>query len=72
MVKFVLVCVIIVIYHTIPFTQAVTLTHVNFAPFSNDLLVMKNSHYQRFMPNLCYIVYTDLFIMAFWFADNFQ
>ena len=24
------------------------------------------------MLNLCYIVYTDLFIMAFWFTDNFQ
>ena len=36
-----------------------------FAPFFNDLLVMKNNHYQQFMPNLCYIVYIDLFIMAF-------
>ena len=43
-----------------------------FAPFFNDLLVMKNSHHQRFMPNLCYIIYIDLFIMAFglWTTTN--
>ena len=46
-----------------------------FAPSFNDSLVMKNSHCQQFMPNLCYIVYIDLFIMAFWFfwfTDNYQ
>ena len=36
-----------------------------YAPFLNDLLVMKNSHYQQFMSNLCYIIYIDLSIMAF-------
>ena len=34
-------------------------------PFLNNLLVMKNSHCQRFMPNLCYIIYIDLFIRTF-------
>ena len=33
--------------------------------FLNNLLVMKNSHYQQFMPNLCYIIYIDLCIGAF-------
>ena len=41
-------------------------------PFLNNLLVMKNSHCQQFMPNLYYIIYIDLFIGAFWFTDNFQ
>ena len=74
MAKFVLVHIIIVIYHTIPFTWAATLIHVNLHHFPNDLFVMKNSHCQQFMPNLCYIVYIDLFIMAFWFwfVDNYQ
>ena len=34
-------------------------------PFLNNLLVMKNSHCQQFMPNLYYIIYIDLFIRAF-------
>ena len=34
-------------------------------PFLNNLLVMKNSHCQQFMPNLCYIIYIDLFIRTF-------
>ena len=34
-------------------------------PFLNNLLVMKNSHCQQFMPNLCYIIYIDLLIRAF-------
>ena len=33
--------------------------------FLNNLLVMKNSYCQQFMPNLCYIIYIDLFIGAF-------
>ena len=32
----------------------------------------ENSYYQQFMPNLCYIVYIDLSIVAFWFVDNYQ
>ena len=34
-------------------------------PFLNNLIVMKNSHCQQFMPNLCYIIYIDLCIGAF-------
>ena len=64
MVKSVLVCVITVIYHTIPFIDIHT-DSCQLVPLSNNLLVMKNSHYQRFMSNLCFIIYIDLSIMAF-------
>ena len=70
--SWVLICVIIIIYHTIPFIWAVTLTHVNWYHSSMIYLSWKNSHCQRFMPNLCYIIYIDLFIRALWFTDNFQ
>ena len=69
--NFVLIRVITVIYHTISFIWAIILTHANWYHFLNNLLVMKNSHCQWFMPNLCYIIYFDLCIRAFWLADNF-
>ena len=64
MVKFALVHVITVVYHTIPVIDIHT-DSCQLVPFSNNLLVMKNSHYQRFMSNLCFIIYIDLPIMAF-------
>ena len=33
---------------------------------------MKNSHCQWFMPKLCYIIYIDLLIRAFWFGEDFK
>ena len=63
MAKFVLVHVIGVIYHTIPFIWVIILTHVN--RYLKNLIVMKDNHCQRFMPNLCYIIYIDLYIGAF-------
>ena len=38
-------------------------------PFPNNLPVMKNSHCQQFMPNLCYIIYI---YWGLWFTDNFN
>ena len=64
MVKSVLVCIITVIYPTIPVIDIHT-DSCQLVPFSNNLLVMKNSHYQQFMSNLCFIIYIDLSIIAF-------
>ena len=71
MVKFALVHVIIVIYHTIPFIGIHT-DSCQLVPLLKNLLVMKNSHCQRFMPNLCYIIYIDLFIRAFGSQTTFN
>ena len=71
MVKFALVHVITVIYHTIPFIDIHT-DSCQLVPLSNNLLVMKNSHYQQFMSNLCYIIYINLFIRAFGSQTTFN
>ena len=42
------------------------------APFLNNLLVVKNSHCQRFMPNLCYIIYIDLCVGTFGLQTTFN
>ena len=41
-------------------------------PFLNNLPVMKHSHCQRFMPNLCYIICIDLCIRAFGSQTTFN
>ena len=70
MAMFTLVHIIIVIYHTIPFTWAMTLTHVNWYHFSIILIVMK----MVIVSDLC-LAYVILFILIYplglWFADNF-
>ena len=66
MVNFVLVHVIIVIYHTIPFIWAIILTHANWYHFSIILIVMKNSYCQWFMPNLYYIIYIVFVFFMYW------
>ena len=65
--SFVLVHVIIFIYHTIPFIWAIILTHVNWHHFSIFLIVMKNSYCQWFIVFcLTYIIlFIDLCIEGF-------
>ena len=70
MATFTLAHIIIVIYHTIPFTWAITLTHVNRYHFSIILIVMK----RVIVSDLC-LTYVILFILIYLlgllFADNF-
>ena len=71
MVEFALVCIIIVIYHTIPFIGIHT-DSCQLVPFLNDLLVMKIVT----VSDLC-LTYVILFILVyllwlFGFMDNFQ
>ena len=41
-------------------------------PSFNNLIVMKNSHYQQLMPNLCYIMYINLCSGAFSLQTTFN
>ena len=60
MAKFALVGAITVIYHTIPFIWAITLTHANRHHFFNTLLVMK----MVTVGDLC-LTYVILFILIY-------
>ena len=60
MVNLVLIHVIIVIYHTIPFTWAIILTHVNWYHFPIIPIVIK----MVIVSNLC-LTYVILFILIY-------